>query len=184
MKRALTSIQDAYRCWHFVNGERIFGPPPELLGDVTGLRGEVSRGLRGNVSLMHGEVSSDLRGEVSGLWGEVSPDLRGDVTGLRGEVTGLRGDADACELTDADREEGVSVHTLVAESAPERGGRVNTTARRHPRTLAEAWPQHYAWRGVVTRIRRPLIERWSCALGWLSLFGLLAGIGALLAWRG
>ena len=132
MKRALTSIQDAYRCWHFVNGERIFGPPPELLGDVTG----------------------------------------------------LRGDADACELTDADREEGVSVHTLVAESAPERGGRVNTTARRHPRTLAEAWPQHYAWRGVVTRIRRPLIERWSCALGWLSLFGLLAGIGALLAWRG
>lgn len=72
MKRALTRIQDAYRCWHFVNGERIFGPPP---------------------------------------------DLRGDVTGLRGEVTGLRGDADACELTDADREAGVRVRALIAETA-------------------------------------------------------------------
>lgn len=139
MKPSLRRIQGAERCWHFADGQKVYGPPR---------------------------------------------DLRGNVSGLRGDVSDLRGNADACELTDADREEGVSVHTLVAESAPERGSRVNTTARRHPRTLAEAWPQHYAWRGVVTRIRRPLIERWSCALGWLSLFGLLAGIGALLAWRG
>ena len=33
------------------------------------------------------------------------------------------------------------------------------TTRRHPRTLADAWPQHYAWRGVITRHRRPLAER-------------------------
>ena len=32
--------------------------------------------------------------------------------------------------------------------------------------------------------RRPLLERWSVALGWICLVGLLIGIGVLLAWRG
>ena len=33
------------------------------------------------------------------------------------------------------------------------------TPRRYARTLAEAFPQHYAWRGVITHYRAPLAER-------------------------
>ena len=33
------------------------------------------------------------------------------------------------------------------------------STRRYSRTLLEAFPQHYAWRGVLTRHRRPLAER-------------------------
>ena len=47
----------------------------------------------------------ELRGDVS--------ELRGNVTGLWGNVTGLRGDLDACEITDAEREDGIDVATLV-----------------------------------------------------------------------
>jgi hypothetical protein len=54
------------------------------------------------------------------------------------------------------------------------------TTRRYPRTLAEAWPQHYAWRGVVTHYRRPLAERISGAL-LASLIGL-ALAAALVHW--
>ena len=35
---------------------------------------------------------------------------------------------------------------------------MNTTTRRHPRTLMEAFPRDH-WRGVVERHRRPLTER-------------------------
>lgn len=41
------------------------------------------------------------------------PELLGNVTDLRGNVTGLRGDLDACGITDAEREAGVDVATLV-----------------------------------------------------------------------
>lgn len=54
-------------------------------------------------------------GAHAGLRGTLSRDLRGDVSGLRGDV-------DACEMTDADRETGVDVRTLVAESALKKGG--------------------------------------------------------------
>lgn len=60
---------------------------------------------------------------------------------------------------------------------------MNTT-RRHPRTLAEAWPQHYAWRGVIERHRRPLAERVARLICNLLTLALLAGVGVLLAWRG
>lgn len=38
------------------------------------------------------------------------------------------------------------------------------STRRFARTLHEAWPQHYAWRGVVTRYRRPRHQRVASAL--------------------
>jgi len=84
------------KCYHFVGGEKIYGAPSGLSGDVTGLRGNVT-GLRGNVT--------GLSGDVTGLWG--------DVTGLRGNVTGLWGDADACEITDEEREAGIDVALLI-----------------------------------------------------------------------
>jgi len=43
--------------------------------------------------------TSKLTGDISGIWGEVSPDLRGNL--------------DDCELTAADRENGVKVEDLV-----------------------------------------------------------------------
>lgn len=55
---------------------------------------------------------------------------------------------------------------------------------RFPRTLVEAFPQHYAWRGVLTRHRRPLAERIGRALCNLAVLGAFALIGCLLAWRG
>ena len=80
--------------YYYVNGVRTNGAPPDLRGDVSGLRGRVSPDLYGDVSGLWGEVTalrgdvSGLRGDVSGLRGDVSPELRGDVSPeLRGEVT-------------------------------------------------------------------------------------------------
>ncbi len=55
---------------------------------------------------------------------------------------------------------------------------------RFPRTLVEAFPQHYAWRGVLTHYRRPLAERVTRALCTAAVLAVLAGIGVLLGWRG
>jgi hypothetical protein len=55
---------------------------------------------------------------------------------------------------------------------------------RFPRTLVEAFPQHYAWRGVLTRYRRPLAERVARALCTAAALAAFAFIGCLLAWRG
>ena len=99
MKPMLTKAAQ-HPLYYYRNGMRIEGPHPELLGDVSELRGDVT----------------DLQGNVTGLWGDVT-DLQGDVTGLRGNVTGLRGNLDACGITDAERENGIAVATLV-RSAP------------------------------------------------------------------
>jgi hypothetical protein len=56
--------------------------------------------------------------------------------------------------------------------------------RRHPRSMVEAWPQREAWRGVITRHRRPLAERVATWIQVSAVLATLAGIGVLLAWRG
>ena len=56
--------------------------------------------------------------------------------------------------------------------------------RRHPRTLAEAWPQHYAWRNVLTHHRQPLDMRVAYWIKAGAVLATLAGIGILLAIRG
>ena len=43
--------------------------------------------------------------------------IEGPHPGLRGNVTGLWGDLDDCEITDAERENGIAVATLV-QSGP------------------------------------------------------------------
>ena len=54
-----------------------------------------------------------------------------------------------------------------------------STTRRHPRSLVEAFPSEYAWRGVVEHHKRPLLER-----VWDAIFTVLAasacGIGIFL----
>lgn len=60
---------------------------------------------------------------------------------------------------------------------------MHDTTRRHPRTLAEAFPCD-AWRGVITRYRRPLAERIVVLAGQIAVLALFAVIGVMLAWRG
>lgn len=55
---------------------------------------------------------------------------------------------------------------------------------RYPRTLTEAFPQHYAWRHVITRYRRPLAARVTRAVCTAATLAGFAAIGVLLAWRG
>lgn len=109
MKPMLTKAAQ-HPLYYYRSGRRIEGPHPELLGGVTGLRGDASE-LWGDASELWGDVTG-LRGNVTGIWGDVT-DLRGNVTGLRGDATGLRGDLDACEITDAERKHGIDVATLV-----------------------------------------------------------------------
>jgi len=59
-----------------------------------------------------GIIHDGLRGNVDGLYGFVSG-LRGNVDGLRGNVDGLRGDVDYCDISDAERNAGIAVATLV-----------------------------------------------------------------------
>ena len=69
--------------------------------EITGL---IRDGLIGDVSC--------LRGDVTGLSGYVTS-LSGYVTGLSGDVSGLRGDVDLCDISQADREAGIDIETLV-----------------------------------------------------------------------
>jgi len=75
------------------------------------IRGEIHTGLRGDVSGLSGDVFG-LSGNVTGLRGDVSG-LGGDVSGLSGNVTGLHGDVDLCDISQADREAGVDIKTLI-----------------------------------------------------------------------
>jgi hypothetical protein len=88
MKKCLVKIK-VKGIFYYKDGEKIFGCPSDLRGNV-----------------------SELRGNVSGIWGEVS-DLRGDVSGIRGNVSGLRGDVDDCKITDEERENGVDIKELI-----------------------------------------------------------------------
>ena len=83
MKKTLT--KNKYNLYHVKDGVKIEGVH-------SGLRGDISDGLRGNVT-----------------------GLSGDVSGLRGNVTGLSGNLDDCEITDEDRKKGIDVNELIQE---------------------------------------------------------------------
>ena len=87
MKRNLKKLN--LICFHFVNGEKINGVHAGIRGDV--------RDIYGNVSGISGDVSG-ISGNVSGIWGNVS-DIRGDFA--------------ACEITQAERDNGINVSDLV-----------------------------------------------------------------------
>lgn len=96
----------------------------KLTGDCSGLyathdniSGDCS-GVFGNCSCIIGDITS-ITGCVDNLYGDVG-NLLGDVTGLRGyctgvfgNCTGLQGDFDNCELTYAQRKEGVPIAVLI-----------------------------------------------------------------------
>ena len=73
---------------------------PELTGDVSGITGNVS----------------GISGDVDGLSGYVSG-LRGYVSGITGDVSGITGNVDDCELTQAERAEGVDITALGEEDS-------------------------------------------------------------------
>ncbi|MFV0409485.1 MAG: hypothetical protein ACK5LJ_07235 [Paracoccus sp. (in: a-proteobacteria)] len=78
--RALKRVET--KLYHYVDDERVQGPPDGLSGDVSRLSGNAS-GLIGD--------ATGLSGNVTGLSGDAS-DLSGDVIGPSGNVTGLIGD--------------------------------------------------------------------------------------------
>ena len=67
------------------------------------------------VELYHLTGSDKIQGPESGL--------TGDCTGLRGDCTGLRGDFYSCEITDADRDMGVTLAELTSTQAAVEEGR-------------------------------------------------------------
>lgn len=52
-------------------------------------------------------------GDLTNVWGDLT-NVRGNLTGVRGDLTGVRGNVDDCELSDADRRNGVDVTMLIA----------------------------------------------------------------------
>ncbi len=101
MKRNLKKLN--LICFHFVNGEKTNGVHADIRGNVSDICGDVSD-IWGNVS--------DICGDVSGICGNVS-DIWGNVSGIRGDVSGIRGDFAACEITQAERDNGINVSDLV-----------------------------------------------------------------------
>lgn len=57
------------------------------------------------------------------------------------------------------------------------------TTRRHPRTLVDAWPQYYAWRGVLTHYRQPLHMRLAYWIKASAVLATVAAVGIALASR-
>ena len=84
--------------YHYVEGQRQSGQNPEMSGDC-------SR-LYGNCSYLYGDCFG-LSGDCTGLSGNCSY--------LSGNCTGLYGDLDAAELTDEERQNGVSIKLFIKE---------------------------------------------------------------------
>ena len=104
--------------YHYADGQRIYGNCSGLSGDCSRLYGDCS-GLSGDCSGLYGDCSrlsgdcSGLYGDCSGLYGYCSR-LSGDCSGLYGNCSGLSGDFDDCEISDEEREHGVSLRELIA----------------------------------------------------------------------
>jgi len=87
MQRKLIRIRG--NIYHIAEGKRVEGPHDNLSGNVCDIRGNVS----------------DIRGDVTGI--------SGNVSGLRGNVSGIFGDVDDCNITDAERQEGINIRDLI-----------------------------------------------------------------------
>ena len=94
MKKEL--IRDTKELYYILNGVKIIGRNPLMLGDCSGLTGNCT----------------DLRGDCSGLQGYCSG-LQGNVTGVIGICSGLRGNFDLCEINSDDRIKGIQIIELI-----------------------------------------------------------------------
>ena len=88
MKRALRRNVKIY---HYANGERVLGPPPNVKGYLT-----------------------DVRGDLTNVWGNLTY-ISGYLTGVKGNLTYVSGNLDKCGLTEEDREKGVNIEDLIEE---------------------------------------------------------------------
>ena len=87
MKRLLTKVQG--EIWHIAADKRIDGPPPDVCGNLSGVRGDLT-GVCGNLT-----------------------DVYGNLSGVRGNLTDVCGNLDECEITNADRARGVEITELI-----------------------------------------------------------------------
>ena len=96
MKKLLTKKEN--KLYHYIDGKKISGRNPDMYGNCTSLSGNCT----------------NLYGYCSGLSGHCSG-LSGHCTGLRGDCSGLSGDLDACEISDAERSNGILIDDLIKE---------------------------------------------------------------------
>jgi len=94
MKQILERITDIL--YHYAKGKRQSGKNIQMYGDCIGLYGDCTY----------------LYGDCTGLYGDCTG-LYGDCTRLYGNCTGLYGDLDVAELTDEERQNGVSIKLFI-----------------------------------------------------------------------
>ena len=79
----------SFKLFHYDDGKVIEGPHKNIFGNVSGIFGNVS-GINGDVSGISGNVS-DIFGNVSDIFGDVN----------------------SCNITENDREKGISIQDLI-----------------------------------------------------------------------
>jgi hypothetical protein len=90
MKKMLTKLT-AKVIYYFVDGEKIYGKPDGIRGDLSDISGDLS----------------DIRGNLSGI--------RGNLSNIRGNLSNIRGDLDDCEISSEDRDKGIHISELIAD---------------------------------------------------------------------
>ena len=89
MERKL--LRAAILIYHYVAGSMQAGPPPGVRGDLSRVSGNLSR------------VSGDLSG------------VSGDLSGVSGDLSGVSGNLDDCDITPAERAEGILIDDLIRD---------------------------------------------------------------------
>ena len=59
-------------------------------------------------------VPKDITGDLSGVRGNLSG-ITGDLSGITGNLSGISGNLDDCDITDEEREKGISRNELIKE---------------------------------------------------------------------
>ena len=96
MKKTLTRTPD--ETYYYEDHVRIEGVPKDIYGNLSGIRGDLS-GIRGDLT----SISGDLSG------------VSGDLSGIYGNLSGILGNLDDCDITDEEREKGISINELIKE---------------------------------------------------------------------
>jgi len=89
MKKSLTRTPN--KTYYYEDSERIEGVPKDITGDLSGVRGNLS----------------GITGDLSGITGNLS--------GISGNLSGISGNLDDCDITDEEREKGISINELIKE---------------------------------------------------------------------
>ena len=109
MKKLLTTTSSTH---YFKDGLRIEGVPPDVSGDITGVRRDLTS-VSGDLTGVRGDLTS-VRGNLTLVYGDLTS-ISGDLTDIIGNLTGVRGDLDTCEITAEDRAKGIRIEELIEE---------------------------------------------------------------------